>query len=47
VVERLELTNCDSFNTFSPFPFNLMPPIARLPGGMTMLQAPFRIGAVA
>lgn len=46
-VERLVLTNCDSFNTFPPFPFNLMPPIARLPGDMTMLQAPFRIGAVA
>jgi pimeloyl-ACP methyl ester carboxylesterase len=38
VVERLVLTNCDSFNTFPPFRFNLRPPIARLPGGMTMLQ---------
>jgi pimeloyl-ACP methyl ester carboxylesterase len=47
VVERLVLTNCDSFDKFPPFPFSLMPPIARLPGGMTMLQTPFRIGALA
>jgi pimeloyl-ACP methyl ester carboxylesterase len=47
VVERLVLTNCDCFDKFPPFPFSLMPPIARLPGGMTMLQAPFRIGALA
>jgi pimeloyl-ACP methyl ester carboxylesterase len=45
-VERLVLTNCDTFEHFPPFPFNLMPPIARLPGGMTALAAPFRIGAV-
>ena len=24
-----------------------MPPIAKLPGGMTLLAAPFRIGALA
>jgi pimeloyl-ACP methyl ester carboxylesterase len=47
VVERLVLTNCDCFDNFPPFPFSLMPPIARLPGGMTMLQTPFRIGALA
>jgi pimeloyl-ACP methyl ester carboxylesterase len=46
-VERLVLTNCDTFEHFPPFPFNLMPPIARLPGGMTVLAAPFRIGPVA
>jgi pimeloyl-ACP methyl ester carboxylesterase len=46
-VERLVLTNCDTFERFPPFPFSLMPPIARLPGGMTVLAAPFRIGAVA
>jgi pimeloyl-ACP methyl ester carboxylesterase len=40
VVERLVLTNCDCFDKFPPFPFSLMPPIARLPGGMTVLQAP-------
>jgi pimeloyl-ACP methyl ester carboxylesterase len=47
VVERLVLTNCDLFDKFPPFPFSLMPPIARLPGGMTMLQTPFRSGALA
>ena len=45
-VERLVLTNCDLLDRFPPFPFNLMPPIARLPGGMTVLAAPFRIAAV-
>lgn len=45
-VERLVLTNCDMLDRFPPFPFSLMPPIARLPGGMTALAAPFRIGAV-
>jgi pimeloyl-ACP methyl ester carboxylesterase len=47
VVERLVLTNCDCFDKFPPFPFSLMPPVARLPGGVTMLQVPFRIGALA
>ena len=46
-VERLVLTNCDLFEHFPPFPFSLMPPLARVPGGMTVLAAPFRIGAVA
>ena len=45
-VERLILTNCDMFEHFPPFPFNAMPPLARLPGGMTLLAAPFRIGAI-
>jgi pimeloyl-ACP methyl ester carboxylesterase len=45
-IERLILTNCDTFEHFPPFPFSLMPPIARLPGGMTALAAPFRIGPV-
>lgn len=45
-VERLVLTNCDVLERFPPFPFSLMPPIARLPGGMQALSAPFRIRAV-
>ncbi len=45
-VERLILTNCDTFEKFPPFPFSLMPPIARIPGGMDLLAAPFRIGPV-
>jgi pimeloyl-ACP methyl ester carboxylesterase len=47
VVERLVLTNSDAFDKFPPFPFSLMPPIARLPGGITMLQTPFRLGTLA
>ena len=46
LVSRLILTNCDTYEHFPPFPFNAMPPIARLPGGMTMLAAPFRLGPV-
>jgi pimeloyl-ACP methyl ester carboxylesterase len=46
-VERLVLTNADTLEHFPPFPFSLMPPLARLPGGMAALAAPFRIGAVA
>jgi pimeloyl-ACP methyl ester carboxylesterase len=45
-IERLVLTNCDMFDRFPPFPFNLMAPVAKLPGGMAMLQAPFKIGAI-
>ncbi len=45
-VERLVLTNCDSFEHFPPFPFSLMPPLARLPGGMAAMALPFRIGAI-
>jgi len=45
-VDRLILTNCDTHENFPPFPFSLMPPLARIPGGMRTLSAPFRIGAV-
>lgn len=45
-VERLILTNCDTFEHFPPFPFNGLPMIARLPGGTTALQMPFRLAAV-
>jgi pimeloyl-ACP methyl ester carboxylesterase len=45
-VERLVLTNCDMLDAFPPFPFNAMPPLARLPGGMTAMALPFRIGAL-
>jgi pimeloyl-ACP methyl ester carboxylesterase len=47
LVERLILTNCDTLEHFPPFPFSLMPPIARIPGGMTALALPFRLGPVA
>jgi len=45
-IGRLVLTNCDTHKNFPPGPFKAMPPIAKLPGGMTILAAPFRIGAV-
>jgi pimeloyl-ACP methyl ester carboxylesterase len=46
-VGRLVLTNCDTHENFPPGVFKAMPPIAKLPGGMTLLAAPFRVGALA
>jgi pimeloyl-ACP methyl ester carboxylesterase len=46
-IGRLVLTNCDSYENFPPGIFKAMPPIAKLPGGMSLLSAPFRIGALA
>jgi pimeloyl-ACP methyl ester carboxylesterase len=46
-IGRLVLTNCDSHDNFPPGIFKAMPPLAKLPGGMTVLSAPFRIGALA
>ncbi len=46
-IGRLVLTNCDTYSNFPPGPFKLMPPLVKLPGGMAVLAAPFRIGAVA
>jgi pimeloyl-ACP methyl ester carboxylesterase len=46
-IGRLVLTNCDTYENFPPGIFKAMPPIAKLPGGMTLLSAPFRIGALA
>jgi pimeloyl-ACP methyl ester carboxylesterase len=46
-VGRLVLTNCDTHENFPPGIFKAMPPLAKLPGGMTALSAPFRIGALA
>jgi pimeloyl-ACP methyl ester carboxylesterase len=45
-ITRLVLTNCDSYENFPPFPFNAMGPIAKLPGGMTALALPFRLGPI-
>lgn len=44
---RLALTNCDTHENFPPGIFKAMPPLAKLPGGMTVLSAPFRIPFVA
>jgi pimeloyl-ACP methyl ester carboxylesterase len=46
-IGRLVLTNCDTHENFPPGIFKAMPPLAKLPGGMAVLAAPFRIGAVA
>jgi pimeloyl-ACP methyl ester carboxylesterase len=46
-VGRLVLTNCDTHENFPPGIFKTMPPLAKLPGGMALIAAPFRIGAVA
>src|SRR5213078_4669304 len=45
-VGRLVLTNCDTHENFPPGIFKAMPPLAKLPGGMAVLAAPFRIPAV-
>jgi pimeloyl-ACP methyl ester carboxylesterase len=46
-IGRLVLTNCDTHENFPPGIFKAMPPIAKLPGGMALLAAPFRIKALA
>lgn len=46
-IGRLVLTNCDTHENFPPGAFKLMPPLAKLPGMMSVIAAPFRIGAVA
>ena len=46
-VGRLVLTNCDTHENFPPGIFKAMPPLAKLPGGMAVLSAPFWIGALA
>jgi pimeloyl-ACP methyl ester carboxylesterase len=45
-ISHLALTNCDTHENFPPGMFKAMPPLAKLPGGMLALSAPFRIGAV-
>jgi pimeloyl-ACP methyl ester carboxylesterase len=45
-VGRLVLTNCDTYDNFPPSLFKLMPPLAKLPGAMTVIGLPFRIGAL-
>ena len=46
-IGRLVLTNCDTHENFPPGIFKAMPPIAKLPGGMALLAAPFRVPALA
>ena len=46
-IGRLVLTNCDTHENFPPGMFKAMVPLAKLPGGMTVMSVPFRIGATA
>ncbi|MGN6253376.1 MAG: alpha/beta fold hydrolase [Solirubrobacterales bacterium] len=46
-IGRLVLTNCDTHENFPPGIFKAMPPLAKLPGGMVALSAPFRVPAIA
>ena len=36
-IGRLVLTNCDTHENFPPGIFKAMPPLAKLPGGMSLL----------
>jgi len=46
-IGRLVLTNCDVYENFPPGPFKALVALAKLPGAMTVIGAPFRIGAVS
>ena len=43
-VERLVLTNCDAFDTFPPFPFNLLFRLGRHPVPARLVLQPMRSG---
>jgi pimeloyl-ACP methyl ester carboxylesterase len=43
---RLVLTNCDTHENFPPGIFKALPPLAKLPGGISLLSGPFRIPMV-
>jgi pimeloyl-ACP methyl ester carboxylesterase len=45
-VARLALTNCDTHENFPPGIFKALPKLAKLPGGIVPLSAPFRIPMV-
>lgn len=45
-IGRLVLTNCDTHENFPPGIFKALPPIAAVPGAVTALVQPFRIGAL-
>jgi pimeloyl-ACP methyl ester carboxylesterase len=46
-IGRLVLTNCDTHENFPPGAFKALPPLVKLPGGMTAISLPFRFGPVA
>jgi pimeloyl-ACP methyl ester carboxylesterase len=45
-IGRLVLTNCDTHENFPPSPFGQFPRIVRVPGVMTAMTLPLRIGAM-
>jgi pimeloyl-ACP methyl ester carboxylesterase len=45
-IGRLILTNCDTHENFPPSAFKLMPPLAKLPGAMTVMSLPFLLAPV-
>jgi pimeloyl-ACP methyl ester carboxylesterase len=45
-VGRLVLTNCDTHENFPPSIFKALPPLAKVPGGVTLLALPFRSSLV-
>jgi pimeloyl-ACP methyl ester carboxylesterase len=46
-VGRLVLTNCDTHENFPPGAFKALAPLAKLPGGMAVLTAPFKSARLA
>jgi pimeloyl-ACP methyl ester carboxylesterase len=46
-VGRLVLTNCDTHENFPPGIFRALPALAKLPGGIAAISAPFRLAPVA
>jgi pimeloyl-ACP methyl ester carboxylesterase len=45
-VTRLVLTNCDTHDNFPPGIFKALPPLAKVPGGVSAMAFPFRVPAV-
>jgi pimeloyl-ACP methyl ester carboxylesterase len=45
-VSRLVLTNCDTHDNFPPGIFKLLPPLAKVPGGLSLIVLPFRVPAI-
>jgi pimeloyl-ACP methyl ester carboxylesterase len=45
-IGRLVLTNCDTHDNFPPGIFKVLPPLAKLPGTVTLMAQPLRIPAV-
>lgn len=43
LVSALVLTNCDALEVYPPVPFNLLPLVARLPGGIAALSTALRL----